>query len=172
MKLSLASIKLPFLLALGLLAALFLASCNNDDDGGGAPADFSPEALHGGSSKSWRLAEIHYADTIDGEGTNVEVVDDSCDMDDEWIYREDGTFEVALGPVECPDSVLSFEPRSGAYVYNESERTLTQSGVDEDGEAFSDQLQVAELTEDRLHLVLDTTMAPAVFFRGFVFTKK
>lgn len=137
---------------LTLLLAILTSCGGNDDD---STSNFSPKALHDDGSKTWQLEQVIIHDirfeandsTVDVDIWPAEV----CEIDDDYIFRNDGTLEWKPGNVDCdenePDELVE-----GVYAYNESAKKITMELTYPDGTTIDIEEDVIELTEDKMVL--------------------
>lgn len=124
-------------LLLGVFAlSLVAVSCKKDED----DAPSKTQLLTNGSSKTWKIDKIFF------EGNDFTDLLEPCDLDDNFIFKSDFTYEENEGETKC-DSSASQIGDAGVWAFIDNETKLVSIS---DGEA--DTVNIVTLSESNLNI--------------------
>jgi hypothetical protein len=143
------------------MGVLVLGSCAKD----AVVTSTTPkkDLITGGSSKSWVASKFEIS--TGGVTQNVTSTVSSCDFDNIYTYKTDGTMTEDEGPTKC--SASGPQSLTGSYSFNANETVLTQvSG------GVSDVYNVVEITSTKIAISQSTSTGGVTYVTTATFVPK
>jgi hypothetical protein len=108
------------------------------------PEPTKEELLAGSGQKTWHLTKYYY----DGVEKTSEIK--ACQMDDNYIYKKDGNYEVTGGASKC-DAMEKDQLETATWWFN-TEKTNINMKYTWNGQSMSYALKIDELTANSMKL--------------------
>lgn len=126
-------------LLLGVFAlSLIAVSCKKDED----DAPTKAQLLTNGSSKTWKIDKVFI------DGNDLSSLLEPCDLDDNFIFRSDFTYEENEGETKC-DSADAQIGDTGVWAFADNETKLISVST---GETEPDTVTITTLTESNFKI--------------------